>query len=656
MNKCIFFGISALVLVLCCTGYLLAEESDEASASSYANATHLQGTIGYSTNNMTGNVDFVTSDDTRTTAFSYKIQMKTSPTYMIIVNNSTSFDVTVIGGGMPTLVWDWSTSNPNTIVLWEQTSSGNTHSFAISNTSGLSGGVKYVSVSTSVSAPKTITNMDFPSITTSQTSNISDWDCRTPIYTIAFSSSDNEYGQVSTNTVSAIMGSTISRSDNDIYIDTPNGRVTVTATPTQSTARYTYSFTGWSLSSIPVSPSTSAITGDMSITANFTRNVNMYEITISGDSYGTVSQNQLYAEYGTAISVSDNILTIGTDSIVATPNQPDAQYTYSFVEWIDIPSSNTVTETLEISAHFSANINYYTVNIESNNTSYGTVDTNSVSVPYGTVPYTVENVLHIGEYTVTATPTPSTPGVAYWLDSWSNLGTITEDRTVSPITAVFDTGVREYFVSFSVNNPQYGSVSNSTVNIPYGTSILISDNTITFGTVVVTATPTQSTAQYTYSFDEWVTSSDTVTQDMNITANFSRSLNRYTVTFTMDSGSGSWTYPTIEADYGSTISWSNNVVLVNGVSNTFTTSAVSDTESYSFKGLTGIPTDGIIVGDITVYAQTDTTYSIPAMFIIQPKVGDDNIVWSLFKLLPIIILVVIIMFGATAFFKSRDDE
>ena len=33
MNKCIFFGISTLVLVLCCTGYLLAEESDEASAS-----------------------------------------------------------------------------------------------------------------------------------------------------------------------------------------------------------------------------------------------------------------------------------------------------------------------------------------------------------------------------------------------------------------------------------------------------------------------------------------------------------------------------------------------------------------------------------------------------------------------------------------------
>ena len=124
----------------------------------------------------------------------------------------------------------------------------------------------------------------------------------------------------------------------------------------------------------------------------------------------------------------------------------------------------------------------------------------------------------------------------------------------------------------------------------------------------------------------------------------------------MDSGSGSWTYPTIEADYGSTISWSNNVVVVNGVSNTFTTSAVSDTESYSFKGLTGIPTDGIIVGDITVYAETDTMYSIPAVFIIQPKIGDDNIVWSLFKLLPIIILVVIIMFGATAFFKSRGDD
>lgn len=655
MNKSIFFGLSALVLVLCCTGYLLAEESDEATASSYADANHLEGSIYPVLNNNEGSVQFVSSNGTSITAFSYKCIQQVSK-WTLVINNSTSFQVQVIGGGNPKLCWEWSAEEYPHIIIWEETSSHDKHTFSLSNTSGLAGGVQSVSVSNSVNAQISITNVDYPSITISQTGNVSNWDCRTPVYTITFSSSDNEYGQVSTNTVSAIMGSTISRSDNDIYIDTPNGRVTVTATPTQSTARYTYSFTGWSLSSIPVSPSTSAITGDMSITANFTRNVNMYEITISSDSYGTVSPNQIYAEYDTPISVSDNTLTIGTYSIVATPNQPDAQYTYSFVEWIDIPSSNTVTGTLEISAHFSANINYYTVNIESNNTSYGTVDTNSVSVPYGTVPYTVENILHIGEYTVTATPTPSTPGVAYWLDSWSNLGTITEDRTASPITAVFDTGVREYFVSFSVNNPLYGSVSNSTVNVPYGTSILTSDNTITFGTVVVTATPTQSTAQYTYSFDEWVTSSDTVTQDMNITANFSRSLNRYTVTFTMDSGSGSWTYLTIEADYGSTISWSNNVVLVNGVSNTFTTSAVSDTESYSFKGLTGIPTDGIIVGDITVYAETDTTYSIPAIFIIQPKVGDDNIVWSLFKLLPIIILVVIIMFGATAFFKSRDDE
>lgn len=655
MNKCIFFGLSALVLVLCCTGYLLTEESDEASASSYANATHLEGSIYPVLNNNEGSVQFVSSNGTSITAFSYKCIQQVSQ-WTLVINNSTSFQVQVIGGGNPKLCWEWSAEEYPHIIIWEETSSHDKHTFSLSNTSGLAGGVQSVSVSNSVNAQISITNVDYPSITISQTGNVSNWDCRTPVYTITFSSSDNGYGQVSANTVSAIMGSTISRSDNNIYVDTPNGRVTVTATSTQSNAQYTYSFTGWSLSSIPVSPSTSAITGDMSITANFTRTVNTYEITISSDLYGTVSQNQLHAEYGTAISVSGNTLTIGTDSIVATPNQPNAQYTYSFVEWTGIPSSNTVTGTLEISAHFSANINYYTVSIESNNTSYGTVDISSVSVPYGTVPYAVGTELHIGEYTVTATPTPSTSSVAYWLDSWSNLGTITEDRTDSPIIAVFDTGVRDYFVSFSVNNPLYGSVSNSTVNVPYGTSILISRNTITLGTVVVIATPTQSTAQYTYSFDEWVTSSDTVTQDMTITADFSRSLNRYTVTFTMDSGSGSWTYPTIEVDYGSTISWLNNVVLVNGVSNTFTTTAVSDTESYSFKGLTGIPTDGIIVGDITVHAETDATFSIPAIFIVQPKIGDDDMVWHLFKLLPIIILVVIIMFGATAFFKSRDDE
>ena len=300
----------------------------------------------------------------------------------------------------------------------------------------------------------------------------------------------------------------------------------------------------------------------------------------------------------------------------------------------------------------------YVISIESSNTAYGTVDESIVYAPYGT-PYSVSgNTLTIGTTVITATPSSATAQYSYAFDSWSGVpagGTVTGDVT---ITANFTRTVNQYTVTFDVNNAEYGSVSHQSLTVDYGTEITRVWNVLNIGDTNIVATVTPADAQYTYSFIRWsgIPSTALVTNDITVTANFTRTVNQYTVTFTMDSGSGSWTYPTIEVDYGSTISWLDNVVLVNDVSNTFTTSAVSDTESYSFEGFTGIPADGIIVGDITVYAETEATFSIPAIFIIQPKVGDENIIWSMFKLLPIIILVVIIVFGAKAFFKSHDDE
>ena len=125
MNKLI--PVISLLAVLMATAIFLTQ-SDDSEAVYTENATHLQGTIGYSTNNMTGNVEFVTSDDSTITAFSYRVSQNVgnSYTYYITSTSSIYFSVTVTGGGTPTLYWDWNSSDASNIVLWEQTSSGTT--------------------------------------------------------------------------------------------------------------------------------------------------------------------------------------------------------------------------------------------------------------------------------------------------------------------------------------------------------------------------------------------------------------------------------------------------------------------------------------------------------------------------------------------------
>ena len=94
-----------------------------------------------------------------------------------------------------------------------------------------------------------------------------------------------------------------------------------------------------------------------------------------------------------------------------------------------------------------------------------------------------------------------------------------------------------YDVEIASSNTDYGSVSAAAASVPSGTTISTSSNTITLGTspdaTVITATPTASDAQYTYAFDSWtgVPAGGTVTEDLTITANFTRTVNEYTITW-----------------------------------------------------------------------------------------------------------------------------
>lgn len=128
-----------------------------------------------------------------------------------------------------------------------------------------------------------------------------------------------------------------------------------------------------------------------------------------------------------------------------------------------------------------------TVTITVNDPSYGSVDVSSIpNVPSGTSVSASGNVLTVGTTNVTATAQSG-----YRFASWSGIpasGTIDADTT---ITAVFE--LDTYTVTIAVNDPTYGTVSQSSVTVTSGTSVSASANILMIGSTTVTATPGTAT-------------------------------------------------------------------------------------------------------------------------------------------------------------------
>ena len=99
-----------------------------------------------------------------------------------------------------------------------------------------------------------------------------------------------------------------------------------------------YTFTGWT-------PAIATVTADATYTATYEPNEYTVSIASNDETYGTVDVASVTADYGTTISASDNVLTIGETEVTAT-----AETGYTFSSWWTLPE--TVTEDLSITATF----------------------------------------------------------------------------------------------------------------------------------------------------------------------------------------------------------------------------------------------------------------------------------------------------------------
>ena len=128
-----------------------------------------------------------------------------------------------------------------------------------------------------------------------------------------------------------------------------------------------------------------------------------------------------------------------------------------------------------------------------------------------------------------------------------------------------------------------------------------------------TAPTKPADAQYTYAFNGWDAELVPVTADATYTAQFSSTVNNYTVTVAKnEDGYGSISSTEVaNVPYGSAVTVNGNAFTVNGTTVT-ATPATSDAQyTYTFSGWTNAPET--VTGDVAVtanFARTENTYTV----------------------------------------------
>ena len=217
----------------------------------------------------------------------------------------------------------------------------------------------------------------------------------------------------------------------------------------------------------------------------------------------------------------------------------------------------TITEDLTLEAKYTA-VSYTITFVNENGSKIS-----SVEVAYGQMP------------TAPKDPTKaSTAQYTYAFKVWNP--TITSVTGAATYTAVFDSTLREYAVTF-----KNGTTTLQTSDVTYGTKPSYTGNT-----------PTKSsTDKYTYTFKGWSPAIASVTGAATYTAVFDSSLRNYTIAFK----NGTTTLQTGNVAYGTKPSYTGNAP----------TKASTDKYTYTFKGWS--PTIASVTGAATYSAVFDST-------------------------------------------------
>ena len=167
-------------------------------------------------------------------------------------------------------------------------------------------------------------------------------------YTVTFNVNEAGYGTVSRSTQTANYGSVVSTSGATATVAGTN----TTATAASQTAQYSYAFSSWT------NGCGNTVTGNCTITANFSRTTRSYTVTfnVNEASYGTVNRSTQTVTYGGTVSISGATATVAGTATTATPST-----SYIFNNWAN-GCGNTVTDNCTITANFAkptlANITY----------------------------------------------------------------------------------------------------------------------------------------------------------------------------------------------------------------------------------------------------------------------------------------------------------
>lgn len=398
-----------------------------------------------------------------------------------------------------------------------------------------------------------------------------------------------------------------------------------------ATVEYQYSFDSFQTQGVPITTGM-AMTSDMTIRAVFTASMITHTVIIqsNNDNYGTVNDMIIPdVPGGSAFTVNGNILELLTEEFTATPNNADAQYTYSFVGWYDaltggnrIETGDTVTSNMNVYARFAATTNQYTASVASNNIGYGTVAPTSVSnVPYGTAITVSGNTMTVNGTTVTATPRAMTASTEYSFVEWQVNGTpITNSYIVTgatSVTAVFSHSTRNYTVNFTVDAPDNGQVSPSYLTVPYGTNFSVSGDDLILNGSTIRATAID-TEQYTSVFSGWydaetggneITSSTSVTGAMTVYARFALTVQEYTVTTAVNDPVYGTVSPASVSNvpYGSVFTIAANMLFIDGQTITATPNDGTGDYVYRFSSwqIDGVDIESgvtVLEGPVTVTA------------------------------------------------------